>query len=318
MEFDHYPEKPELVEEKSSSGMFPTVFSIVLFALAFYFIISDQWLFIFNLLIVLIIHELGHFVMMKIFGYQDVRMLFVPLMGAFVQGSKSCYSQKQSLLVIVLGPYPGMLIGFLLCLISGLIRSEWLLDLGVLFLFINLLNLLPIDPLDGGQMLKLLFIKAEDLFLLLFSFISSIFLILLGFLMDEYFLMIFGFLMAFRVRKLQQQYHLRKRLKQENINYTGCYSKLSNRDYYHIKNVLLEENPRLRIYKDVIDAENLEEYIANEVDAVLKDEITHDAGFTLKWLILTSWFVLLTSPLIIYFLADSWLREYFAWYVELI
>jgi Zn-dependent protease len=175
-----------------------TVFSIVLFVAAFFFLITDEWTFIVNLLIVLLIHELGHFSMMKLFGYQHVRMLFIPLMGAFVQGKKDVYSQKHSLLVIVMGPFPGILIGYALFYFSGVIKSEWLFDLSVLFMFINMLNLLPLDPLDGGQLFKLLVNNAEELFLLIFSFISSLLLILIGFLLDDFFIMGFGFLMAFR------------------------------------------------------------------------------------------------------------------------
>ena len=75
---------------------------------------QDQFLFLMNLLIVLVIHEMGHFIAMKVFKYQNVRMLFIPLMGAFVQGKKSNYSQKQSLIVLIAGPFPGIIIGNLL------------------------------------------------------------------------------------------------------------------------------------------------------------------------------------------------------------
>jgi len=57
--------------------------------------------FILPLIIVLLIHEMGHFLLMKLFKYDNVRMLFIPLMGAFVQGNKEEYSQKQSLWVVI-------------------------------------------------------------------------------------------------------------------------------------------------------------------------------------------------------------------------
>ena len=74
-----------------------SIFSIVLFLVSFLFIFTEEVSFVFNLVIVLLIHEMGHFMLMKLFGYKNVRMLFIPLMGAFVQGTKEEYSQKQSL-----------------------------------------------------------------------------------------------------------------------------------------------------------------------------------------------------------------------------
>ena len=38
------------------------------------------------LVIVLLIHEAGHFAGMKLFGYRDVRMFFLPFFGAAVSG----------------------------------------------------------------------------------------------------------------------------------------------------------------------------------------------------------------------------------------
>ncbi|MCE2713490.1 MAG: hypothetical protein LW688_13285 [Cryomorphaceae bacterium] len=316
MEHDFYPEKPELIRQKPNTGMSRTVFSIVLFIAAFFFLISDEWTFIINLLIVLLIHELGHFAMMKLFGYQHVRMLFVPLMGAFVQGKKDVYSQKQSLLVIGLGPFPGMLIGFALFFFSGVSKSEWLLELSVLFMFINMLNLLPLDPLDGGQLFKLLVNKAEELFLLVFSFVSSLLLILLGFYMDDYFIMGFGFLMAFRVRSLQRHYQLRKKFREENIKYTGVYENLSNKDFHAIKAILLEEQPRLRDLSEVADESTMDQFIAHEVDGVLKDEVIFDARLFFKIILVLLWILLFFSPILIFLFGGDWLNEHYSWYFE--
>jgi len=38
---------------------------------------------------VLFFHELGHYVGMRIFGYRNVRMFFIPLFGAAVSGQKT-------------------------------------------------------------------------------------------------------------------------------------------------------------------------------------------------------------------------------------
>ena len=163
-DFDFYPQKPELIEQKTKGKLSTTVLSVVLFVMTFLFLFSEEVDFIFHLLIVLLIHELGHFLLMKLFKYDNVRMLFVPLMGAFVQGNKEEYSQKQSLWVVIAGPLPGIIIGALLLILAGTIHQAWMVNLGLLFLFLNLLNLVPLDPLDGGQLFRLLMKKDHDLF----------------------------------------------------------------------------------------------------------------------------------------------------------
>jgi stage IV sporulation protein FB len=198
-EFDLYPPKPELSEPKAKGNLALTIFSIILFILVFLFIFTDEVTFIFNLVLVLIVHEMGHYLMMKAFGYKNVRMLFIPLMGAFVQGSKEVYSQKQSILVVAAGPMPGILIGLALVILAGVYQIPFMMYLGLLFLLLNIINLLPLDPLDGGQLFKLLIKTNHELFLLVFSFISSLTLIGIGWFIDNWILIAFGFIMGFRV-----------------------------------------------------------------------------------------------------------------------
>ena len=166
---DFHPQKPILMEHKPKGGLSVTVFSIVLFVLAFTLLFSDQFVLILFLLGVLLIHELGHFFLMKKFNYQHVRMLFIPLMGAFVQGKKDNYSQKESFLVTMAGPLPGIITGVLLLLYAANNHSAWGLQLSALFILLNLINLLPLDPLDGGQIFKLFVRKNNEFFLLMFT-----------------------------------------------------------------------------------------------------------------------------------------------------
>ena len=59
--FDFYPEKP-ILEEVESKGNLPlALVTMLLFILSFMMVFSDELQFIVHLVIVLIIHELGHF-----------------------------------------------------------------------------------------------------------------------------------------------------------------------------------------------------------------------------------------------------------------
>jgi stage IV sporulation protein FB len=316
MEFDPYPEKPALPEEKAKNNLAATIFSVVLFILTFLFIFSDEVNFIFHLVIVLLVHELGHFTMMKLFNYQHVRMLFVPLMGAFVQGSKEIYSQRQSLLVVGTGPFPGILIGAILIFSAGSTHMNWMLELGLLFLFLNMLNLLPLDPLDGGQLFKLLIYRNQDLFLLLFSFISSLILIGFGWYTQSWLVIGFGFVMGFRVRGLQRQYYLRKRLDSEGVIYEAVYKSLSNSDYHKIKNVILEDNDRMSQYTELMDQEEVDQIMAQRVNGVLKSPVAKDAGLLFKSVLIFCWISLIISPFFLLVFGNDWIKEHYSWYFE--
>ena len=317
-EFDFYPPKPELIEPKAKGNLALTIFSIVLFVMTFLFVFTDEVNFVFHLLIVLLVHELGHFAMMKLFRYENVRMLFIPLMGAFVQGSKEEYSQKQSLLVVGAGPFPGVFIGALLIILASKYQETWLVDLGLLFLFLNIINLVPLDPLDGGQLFKLLIKKNHELFILIFSFISSLVLIAFGWYIDSWVMMIFGFLMGFRVRSIQNQYYLRKELKEEQVNYQTTYKLLSNRDFSKIKEVLLEHTPALRSYIDQVAPEEADPLLASQVNNVLLSPIKRDASILFKICMVALWVFSLLSPFVLLFIFFDSIKENFGWYLEIL
>jgi Zn-dependent protease len=294
--FDFYPEKPDLKEVKVKKNTSRTFFSIVLFVLSLLLVFSDSLNFIIYLVIVLLIHELGHFSMMKLFKYENVRLLFVPLMGAFVQGKKDEYKQKQSILVIVAGPLPGIIIGSVLVYIGSIYQLFSLIEIGFLFLFLNMMNLLPLDPLDGGHILRILVNSSQELFQLIFSFISSLFLILIGLYLNEWVIVIFGFLMGLRVRAIQKNYQIHKELKTEKVNYTVSYKLLSNRDFSKIKEVILSYSPSLRLYVDQLPEEETNPIIASQVNNVLVTPLLRDASLIFKLMTILVWIAALVLP----------------------
>jgi Zn-dependent protease len=310
-EFDLYPQKPLIEKVKIESNWGLTFFSLVLFVGTFLFLFKDQIRFVLFLILVLFIHEIGHFVFMKFFKYENVRMLFIPLMGAFVQGSKEKYSQKESFYVIAAGPFPGIWIGSILLVFASVYQQEWMLELSFLFLFLNVINLFPIDPLDGGQLFKLYVNKKRDLFLMMFALFSSMLMIFVGWMIDSYIILAFGFLMGFKVRGFQRNHHLRKILDEKQIPYESTYDELSNEHYAKIKEVLIEETPALKKFLNVSE-ENNDEFMASHVNSALLAPVSKDAGKGLKIMILCLWLLSLSFP--VYLIASDVLD--FSWYFE--
>jgi hypothetical protein len=170
---------------------------------------------------------------------------------------------------------------------------------------------LPIDPLDGGQLFKLFVNKKRDLFLMLFALTSSLLMIFVGWMIDSYIILAFGFLMGFKVRGFQRSFHLRKVLDAKQIRYESTYNELSNQEYARIKEVLIEETPALRKFLSVSE-ENNEDLLASHVNSALLAPVKKDAKFMLKAIIVFLWLLSLTLP--VYLLTSDILD--FSWYFE--
>ena len=308
---DWYEPKPVLEKVKVRSNWGMTLFSVLLFALSFLYIFSDELDFVFYLVLVLFLHESGHYLMMKQFNYEDLRMLFIPLMGAFVQGSKKHYSQKESFLVIAAGPFPGVVFGLALLFLAQHYQQTWLLELSFLFLFLNVINLLPIDPLDGGQLFKLFVREKRDLFLLIFALLSSLLMISVGYLIDSWILLAFGFLMSFKVRSFQRNYQLRQILDRQGLDYELNYEDLTDQEYHRLKAVVLDENPKLRTMQE-LHREAAQEVIASHVNAVLSVPIRRDASLTFRTVLIALWLLLISLP--VFLMVGTFFD--FTWYFE--
>ncbi|MFT5581846.1 MAG: stage IV sporulation protein FB [Psychromonas sp.] len=299
-EYRVYPEKPEIKVKEKKSDIGQTIFTMVLFVMAFLFLFSDSIELILLLLLVLLIHELGHFAFMKVFKYRNVRMFFVPLMGAFVQGVKDKYSQWQSFIVVLAGPLPGIILGIGLFVLGQEFKNDWMITLSLMFMFLNVVNLLPLDPLDGGQLLKLLFRKNVELFQLILSLVSSLIMIMIGIYMYEYILIGFGFLMGLRVRSIQKRFSIHKELNEEKIEYTIAYKDLSDENYAKIKQVVLNNTPALVKYAKLNgDGEDIEPVIAVQVQGVLTSPIDFDTHLWHRMLIVLIWVATFAIPVLL-------------------
>ncbi len=309
-EFDFYPQKPELPKKENKSGWRMTLMSLLLFVASFLILFSDQIQFLVFLVIVLFIHEMGHFIFMKFFKYKEVKMMFVPLMGAFVQGVKSRYSQKESFFVVMGGPIPGILFGLIGSVFAVVYHVPWLLELSGIFILLNMINLLPLDPLDGGQLFRLLVKYDHDLFLMIFSLVSSVILIAIGLFTDSWPLTLFGFLMSFRVRSIQKKYLIRKELIRNQINYRISYEDLSNRDYSIMKSIVLDHNPALKKYNELSQKPN-DVLTAENVNSVLETPLSLDSSIWFKITVIVAWVLSLFLPIVLFVFFGDYLQWYF-------
>ena len=106
---------------------------------------------------ILLVHEFGHALAMRWFGWKDMSMFFIPFMGAMVTGKPQALPAWKQAVVLLAGPVPGLLAGVAILLVMP-IAPDSLVDwrqLGLMAIGINLFNLMPVTPLDGGQLVEL-------------------------------------------------------------------------------------------------------------------------------------------------------------------
>src|SRR5215831_939017 len=111
-----YPPKPEL-ENKKGNAWIRSAVSLALYLLIGYYFFSANWALLLILTGIVIFHELGHFLAMKLYHYKELGIFFIPLLGAYASGTKREVSQKQSAVILLAGPLPGIIVGIILFLL---------------------------------------------------------------------------------------------------------------------------------------------------------------------------------------------------------
>ena len=233
-----FPPKP-VVQESKQANITRSLFSLFLYALLFYFLFDQNIAYIAALLVVLLIHEFGHFFAMKLYDYQNVKLFIIPLIGAFVSGKKQAVSQRQMSIIILAGPVPGIIIGTILYMIHKANPNDTLKLLANVFIFINVFNLLPIYPLDGGRLLENLFIKTNYGIRLVFTIISILFLVTLIALSGNIIMVIIPAIMVFELINEVKNQKIRDYLDSEKLQYHVDYNDLPDKNYWLIRDCIL-------------------------------------------------------------------------------
>jgi tetratricopeptide (TPR) repeat protein/Zn-dependent protease len=176
--------------------------SAVLFVLAFGITFSVEMVLI--ILGVLLLHELGHALAMRMFGYRDLQILFIPFLGAAASGEPRQPKVYQQLIVSLMGPLPGIVIGYVLMQAAAPELGGLLWEVGLIMLVLNYLNLLPVMPLDGGQITNLLLFSRYPRLRSLFILMSAGALAYAGWIWSEPVLWALAVLMLLGVRGQMQ------------------------------------------------------------------------------------------------------------------
>ncbi|MEH6826079.1 MAG: site-2 protease family protein [Motiliproteus sp.] len=102
----------------------------------------------------LMVHEYGHIRAMRYFGMRTKGIYLIPFVGGLALSNEPVNSRWQTVVIAMMGPCFGLLLS-LCCLLAYWITGEQFFGgLAAFNALLNLFNLLPILPLDGGHVLK--------------------------------------------------------------------------------------------------------------------------------------------------------------------
>ncbi|HTI97865.1 MAG TPA: site-2 protease family protein [Dongiaceae bacterium] len=123
---------------------------------------------------VLFVHELGHYLAMRAFNYRNLRMFFIPFFGAAVSGRHFNVAGWKKVIVSLMGPVPGIVLGIGIGLAGMTIHQPLLIKIGLVSLFLNGFNLLPVLPFDGGWVFHNLLFTRHYLLDTIFRVVAAI------------------------------------------------------------------------------------------------------------------------------------------------
>jgi Zn-dependent protease len=297
---DGFPPKP-ILAQKSQNALVRSLISLFIYGLLFYFVFGQNLAYIAAILVVLIIHESGHFLFMKLFNYSNVKIFIVPLLGAFTTGKKQQVSQAQLSLIILGGPVPGIVIGCILFFINRDLQNETLKMLSNTFLIINLLNCLPFYPLDGGRLIETLFFKENHIIRLVFGIISIVCLVVLFLFLNSLIMIVVPVLIGLEIYNETKHQKIRDYLRQEKINYHTDYENLPNKDYWLIRDCLIMSFPKkyASVEPGKYDYSIAEPLLIQHVTAVLQVNLKFDLNLFKRILILLFYIIVFVGPLIL-------------------
>jgi Zn-dependent protease len=109
------------------------------------------WGFAVGFVVLLFVHEMGHVIQLRREGIRSTMPFFIPFMGAMIKANLWEGNATTEARVGLAGPIVGTL-GAALCIPLYLITGDQLFEaLAYVGFFLNLINLLPVLPLDGGR-----------------------------------------------------------------------------------------------------------------------------------------------------------------------
>jgi Zn-dependent protease len=144
------------------------------------------WLFSIGFVALLLLHELGHVFQLRREGIKASAPMFIPFMGAVISAKSMGDDAAAEARVGLAGPILGSIATLIPLGIWLATGSDFWRALAFIGFFLNLFNLLPVVPLDGGRAMAALspwvwLVGFAGLVAMVFFFPSPILILILAF-----------------------------------------------------------------------------------------------------------------------------------------
>jgi hypothetical protein len=178
----------------------------------------------------------------------------------------------------------------------------------MLFIILNLINLFPIYPLDGGQLLNRVFLDEESIWSRIFIFVSVALMIWFSISMYRssgsafYFIfLMFPLMMVLRMAGDKKMSGIEKRIEDEGIQLDVDYDDLPDKDYWRIRNILIEEQAGFADVKPTppFEFHHKEEKIMTTIQNLLHRHLIQDLSIFGKIFVFLIWVAGIASPWLI-------------------
>jgi Zn-dependent protease len=124
--------------------------SLVVYAFVF------GWRYAAGFVVLLLVHELGHYIAARQRGLDVGAPTFIPFVGAWIELKQMPHDAETEAFVGLGGPLLGS-VGALACYyLARSFDAPWLLAVSYAGFFLNLFNLIPLSPFDGGRITAVL------------------------------------------------------------------------------------------------------------------------------------------------------------------
>ena len=114
------------------------------------------WWYAVGIVLLLLAHEMGHYVAARRLGMNVGLPTFIPFVGAWIELKDQPLSVAQEAQIAFAGPFVGTVaaVGVLAWALEQ--HSTLLMALAYTGFFLNLFNLIPVTPFDGGRIVAIL------------------------------------------------------------------------------------------------------------------------------------------------------------------
>src|SRR5205085_8514460 len=115
------------------------------------YLLLGPWWFALGLVGLLFVHEMGHVLEARRQGLPVSVPVFIPFMGAMITMKQMPHNAWREARLAIAGPILGSLAALAIYIAAEVTDSRRLAAVAFIGFFINLFNLIPVIPLDGGR-----------------------------------------------------------------------------------------------------------------------------------------------------------------------